>query len=199
MRSALATLCLALALAGCRGTGNGLFGQMTIPPPGTQPPGALLADNSYYPAVNPMVGSSPISTSAATPVLASNSGALQPNTLPSGPTTGSDSQLADRRGAAISRANLGAPARSTTSSSREEPIRIPDDSATAGTLAAVIPIRGVPTTDATGLFEQIRSQLTSQTNLAAQPRVSSGFVEISQLPNPPEDVRRAALSKQQLR
>lgn len=207
MRSALATLCLALALAGCRGTGNGLFGQMTIPPPGTQPPGALLADNSYYPAASPTTGTPPSAAAPnapATPAFASTfnppagTNFLSATTPPSS-TASSDSTLTDRRSATLSRANLAGPARSPTSAVREEPILIPSDSASAGKLAAVIPIRGVPTTDATGLFEQIRSQLAPPTSLAAQPRAPSGFVEISQLPNPSADLRRAALSQQQLR
>ncbi|MCE9526750.1 MAG: hypothetical protein K8R36_11930 [Planctomycetales bacterium] len=123
----------------------------------------------------------------------------QPNSLPPNFVPSGDSSLTERRGASLTKANLGGPARSSPSSAREEPIRIPDDSASAGTLASVIPIRGIPMTDATGLFEQIRSQLAPATGLATRPRNSSGFVEISQLPNPPADVRRAALSRQELR
>ncbi|MFN0021891.1 MAG: hypothetical protein ACKVP0_26895 [Pirellulaceae bacterium] len=206
MRIHFAILCLALALAGCRGTtAGGMFGQMTIPPPSTQPPGALLADNAYYPGVNSSLGSS-AATSATpfTPAFTASpsfnqDSTLQPNSLPSSLIPSGDSSLIERRGASLTKANLGGPARSSPSSAREEPIRIPDDSASAGTLASVIPIRGIPMTDATGLFEQIRSQLAPPASLATRPRTSSGFVEISQLPNPPADVRRAALSRQELR
>ena len=207
MRSALATLCLALALAGCRGTGGGLFGQMTVPPPGTQPPGALLADNSYYPGASPIASNTSSAAAPGAPATPSFSSSFNPpagtNFLsatvpPSSPAT-SDSNLTERRGASLSRDNLARPARSPAPGVREEPILIPTDAATAGRLAAVIPIRGIPTTDATGLFEQVRSQLSPPTNLAAQPRTPSGFVEISQLPDPSADLRRAALSQQQLR
>lgn len=178
---------------------------MTIPPPSTQPPGALLADNSYYPGVNSLRGSSV--TPAATPstlAFTSSPGfnspsTLQPNALPPSFTSAGDASLTERRGASLTKANLGGPARTAVSSSREEPIRIPDDSTSVGTLASVIPIQGMPKTDATGLFEQIRSELAPPASLATRPRNSSGFVEISQLPNPPADVRRAALSRQEFR
>ena len=52
MRALVATFVLALLLAGCQGTGSGMLGQLTLPPPGTQPPGTLLAGNNYYPAPN---------------------------------------------------------------------------------------------------------------------------------------------------
>lgn len=209
MRSALATLCLALALAGCRGTGtgNGLFGQMTIPPPGTQPPGALLAGNSYYPAASPTTSNPPSAAAPDAPATPAFLSTFNPpagtnflsTTTPPSSTAASDSTLTDRRGASLSRANLAGPARSPTSVVREEPILIPSDSPNSGKLATVIPIRGIPTTDATGQFERIRSQLSTPTSLAVQPRAPSGFVEISQLPNPPADLRRAALFQQQLR
>ncbi|MBC7852262.1 MAG: hypothetical protein IAF94_02410 [Pirellulaceae bacterium] len=79
------------------------------------------------------------------------------------------------------------------------PIRIPDDSTSAATLAAVVPIRGIPTTDATGLFETVRAQLNPQSFLSARSPASSGFVEISRLPDAPAELRRAALSGQSLR
>jgi hypothetical protein len=208
MRIPFAILCLALPLTGCRGTApGGMFGQMTIPPPSTQPPGALLADNSYYPGLNSSLGTSTTGTTTATPSTPAFTASpgfnqpstVQPSSLPPNFTPTGDSSLTERRGASLTKANLGGPARSSPSSAREEPIRIPDDSASAGTLASVIPIRGIPMTDATGLFEQIRSQLAPAASLAAQPRNNSGFVEISQLPNPPADVRRAALSRQELR
>ena len=195
MRAPFATLCLALALAGCRGPGSGTFGQVTIPPPGTQPAGALMADNSYYPgSSNPAAassfGGSKLGTSATTPP-----------TTPAAPsfTPTDTAPLADRRGAAISRSSLAAPSRTIAPASREEPIRIPDDSTSAATLAAVVPIRGIPTTDTTGLFATVRAQLNPQSFLSARSANSGGFVEISQLPDASAALRRAALSQPSLR
>ena len=194
MRIPFATVCLALALAGCRGSGNGLLSRMTIPPPGTQPPGALLADNSYYPAGTSPATSTWGSGALATAGPATPTGLLSPNfNQPGSP------QLTERRGAALTRANLSGPARAAGPATQEEAIRIPDDSAFAGTLAAVVPIRGIPTTDATPLFDQIRSQLAPRASLAVQQPASSGFVEISQLRDAPAAIRRAALSQRQLR
>ena len=184
MRALFATFCLALALAGCRGTGSGLFGQMTVPPPGTQPPGTLLADNSYYPGA------------PSTPAVARDSRDLA--ATPSFTSSG-NSQLTERRGASLSRSTLGTPARASAPTAREEPIRIPDDSSTAGALAAVVPIRSIPTTDATSLFDTVRSQIAPRSSLVARAPASSGFVEISQLPDAPAALRQAALSRQSLR
>jgi len=174
MRPSFAILCIGLALAGCRGSGGGLLGRITIPPPGTQAPGALLADNAYYP--RPAA-----TTEASTPTIPVPSSApleSQPSFTP----------VAERRGAAIARSTLGAPARTPAPAaavSREEPIRIPDNSASADTLASVVRIQGIPTTDATALFQTARTQLQPQAILASRTPPSSGFVEISQLPNAP--------------
>ncbi len=195
MRAPFATLCLALALAGCRGPGGGPLGQVTIPPPGTQPAGALMADNSYYPgSSNPAAASSFGSPSRGIT-------ATSPPATPGAPsfTSNDTAPLADRRGAAISRSSLAAPSRTIAPASREEPIRIPDDSTSAATLAAVVPIRGIPTTDATGLFETVRAQLNTPSFLSARSSSSNGFVEISRLPDAPAELRRAALFGQSLR
>ncbi|MGI8979000.1 MAG: hypothetical protein ACR2FY_07225 [Pirellulaceae bacterium] len=200
MRAPFATLCLALALAGCRGSGSGPFGQVTIPPPGTQPAGALLADNSYYPGFsNPAAASSFGSSTPATTTTSPS-----PPAIPGAPsfTTTDTAPIADRRGAAISRSSIAAPTPTrtvTAPASREEPIRIPDDSTSAASLAAVVPIRGIPTTDTTGLFETVRAQLNPPSFLSARSPASSGFVEISRLPDASAELRRAALSGQSLR
>ena len=89
--------------------------------------------------------------------------------------------------------------RAAATTAREEPIRIPDDPAFVGSLAAVVPIRGVPTTDVTSLFDTVRSQLASRSSLAPRTPASSGFVEISQLPDASPALRQAALSRQTLR
>lgn len=193
MRALFATACLALTLAGCRGTGEGLFGQMIIPPPGTQPSGTLLADNSYYPGPTPNTAVATIlPTTPAAP--ASRDVIKEPSFASSG-----NSQPAERRGASLSRSSLATPTRPVASPSREEPIRIPNESPAAGALAAVVPIRGIPTTDATSLFDTVRAQLTPRSSLVARAPASSGFVEISQLPDAPAALRRAALSGQSLR
>jgi|GEM_PF-4680644 hypothetical protein len=83
--------------------------------------------------------------------------------------------------------------------SSEEPIRIPNESPAAGALAAVVPIRGIPTTDATSLFDTVRAQLPASSSLAARTPAARGFVEISQLPDAPAALRQAALSRQLLR
>ena len=195
MRGLFATICIALALAGCRGAGEGLFGQLTIPPPGTQPPGTLLAGNSYYPGRT-------TTASAATPTpLASTTDSRSTSNLLSVPTSSSSSNSpTERRGASLSRANLGTPSRTAIQPSSEEPIRIPSESPAAGALAAVVPIRGIPTTDATTLFDTVRSQLGTRGFLEARtPAPSRGFLEISQLPDASPALRQAALSRQTLR
>ena len=178
MRPSFAILCLALALTGCRGNGGGFLSRMTIPPPGTQPPGALLADNAYYPRPDTASANKSATPSPTLPV--------PPSTLPADPL--SFTPVAERRGAAIARSMLAAPARTpapaATAASREEPIRIPDNSASVGTLASVVRIKGIPTTDATGLFQTVRTQLQPPASLAAR-TAASGFVEISQLPDAP--------------
>jgi hypothetical protein len=161
---------------------------MTIPPPGTQPPGALLADNSYSPRPEPAAAKS----SATIPV--------PPSVLPA--TQPAFTAVAERRGAAIARSTLGTPSRAVTpvaTASREEPIRIPDNSAALGTLASIVRIQGIPTTDATGLFPTVRQQLSPPASVARRTIPSGGFVEISQLPNAPAASRRAALPTQPLR
>jgi hypothetical protein len=188
MRLPFAILCLALALAGCRGSGTGMLGRMTIPPPGTQPPGALLADNSYSPRPEPAA----VTSSATIPV--------PPSVLPA--TQPAFTAVADRRGAAIARSTLGAPSRAAppaATASREESIRIPDNSAAVGTLASIVRIQGIPTTDATGFFQTAGKQLPQPANVATRTTRSSGFVEISQLPNASAASRRAALPTQPLR
>ena len=190
MRALFATACLALALAGCRGTGEGLFGQMIIPPPGTQPPGTLLADNSYYPGATPNSGLATVfPTTPAAP--ASRDVIKEPGFI--------NSQPAERRGASLTRSSLATPSRTVAAPSNEEPIRIPSESPAAGALAAVVPIRGIPTTDTTGLFDTVRAQLAPRSSLAGRAPASSGFVEISQLPDAPAALRQAALSRQSLR
>ncbi len=194
MRNLAATFCLALALAGCRGTGSGMFGHTTIPPPGTQPPGTLLADNSYYPAATSSSGSTLFGTTPlATPNL------ISPPGFPAPAAT----QLPTPQGATISRSNLGTPSRTLANpprEAREQPIRIPDDNAVVGALAAVVPIRGIPTTDTSSLFDTVRTQAAASRGfLAARSAPASGFVEISQLPDAPAELRRAALSGQSLR
>ena len=191
MRALFATACLALVLAGCRGTGEGLFGQMIIPPPGTQPPGTLLADN-YCPGATP---NSAIATIfPATPAAPASRDAIKEP----GFTASGNSQPAERRGASLSRSSLATPSRAPATPNSEEPIRIPNESPAAGALAAVVPIRGIPTTDATSLFDTVRAQLAPRSSLAAR-TPASGFVEISQLPDAPAALRQAALSRQSLR
>jgi hypothetical protein len=192
MRALLATACLALALAGCRGTGEGLFGQMHIPPPGTQPPGTLLADNSYYQGGTPNSGVATVFP--ATPTAPASRDAIKEP----GFTASGNSQPAERRGPSLTRSSLATPSRVAATPSQEEPIRIPNESSAAGALAAVVPIRGIPTTDATSLFDTVRSQLAPRSNLAGR-APASGFVEISQLPDAPAALRQAALSRQTLR
>jgi hypothetical protein len=187
MRALFATACLALALTGCRGSVGGPLGQLTIPPPGTQPPGALLADNSYYPG-------------SSTPAAASSFGSSAPAALADSNLTNADTfPRATPPGAAISRSSLAASSPAKSPPSREDPIRIPSDSSTATALAAIVPIRPIPTTDVTGLFETVRAQLATRTSLAAGSPASRGFVEISQLPDAPPELRRAALSGHSLR
>src|SRR6185436_682665 len=193
MRALFATACLALALAGCRGTGEGLFGQMIIPPPGTQPPGTLLADNSYYPGATPNSGLATVFP-ATLAAPASRDVIKEPGFIPSG-----NSQPAERRGASLSRSSLATPSRTVAAPSNEEPIRIPNESSATGALAAVVPIRGIPTTDATSLFDTVRAQLAPRSSLVARAPASSGFVEISQLPDAPAALRQAALSRRSIR
>jgi hypothetical protein len=95
----------------------------------------------------------------------------------------------------LTRNNQSATPRSSPSTAPEEPIHIPNESTTPGGLAAVIPIRGIPTTDATRLFEAVYSNAAPATNYAAR----AGFVEISQLPDASPALRQAALSRQTLR
>lgn len=193
MRALFATACLALALAGCRGTGEGLFGQTLVPPPGTQPPGTLLADNGYYPGATPNSGVATIfPTTPAAP--ASRDVIKEPGFISTG-----DSQPAERRGASLSRSSLATPSRAPATLNSEEPIRIPSESPAVGALAAVVPIRGIPTTDATSLFDTVRAQLPARSSFANRAPASSGFVEISQLPDAPAALRQAALSRQSLR
>jgi hypothetical protein len=193
MRALFAAACLALALAGCRGTGEGLFGQMLVPPPGTQPPGTLLADNSYYPGATPNSGIATIfPTTPAAP--ASRDVIKEPGFISS-----AGSQPAERRGASLTRSSLATPSRTVAAPNNEEPIRIPSESPAVGALAAVVPIRGIPMTDATSLFDTVRAQLPPRSSLAARTPAASGFVEISQLPDAPAALRQAALSRQSLR
>ena len=194
MRALVATFVLALLLAGCQGTGSGMLGQLTLPPPGTQPPGTLLAGSNYYPAANSTstvaATTSPApSLSAVTSNNASSSNSFQP----------AGNQITERRGATLSRANLSASKPPEGVTSREEPIHIPSESTVKGGLAAVIPIRGIPTTDATGLFEAVRSQLAPATSLAPRAPLSSSLIEITQLPDASPALRQAALSRQTLR
>ena len=201
MRALVATFVLALLLAGCQGTGSGMFGQLTLPPLGTQPPGTLVAGSNYYPT-DPAANSAspsitqpadkktePIGSVPSLSAVASNSRTFQP----------AGNQITERRGATLTRTNLAASARTTSTGSPEEPIRIPNESTVAGGLAAVIPIRGIPTTDATGLFEAVRSQLAPAANLAPRAPLSSSLIEITQLPDASPTARQAALSRQSLR
>jgi hypothetical protein len=108
-------------------------------------------------------------------------------------------QITERRGATLTRTNLAASARTSSIASPEEPIHIPNESTAKSGLAAVIPIRGIPTTDATGLFEAVRSQLAPAANLAPRAPLSSSLIEITQLPDASPTARQAALSRQSLR
>lgn len=191
MRALFATCCFALLLAGCRGPGNGLFGQLTLPPPGTQPPGTLLAGSNYYPGV----ASPPAAAATNFPAASQPGASAVPVDL--GTSRPNSSQITERRGATLTRNNLAAVTRPSVNTAPEEPIRIPSESTAAGGLAAVVPIRGIPTTDATRLFEAVRSQLATAptTNYAAR----AGFIEISQLPDASPALRQAALSRQALR
>ena len=183
MKPLLALFCLALFLAGCRAAPQAGFFQTRIPPPGTQPNGSLLADNVYYPGGE---------RSAASPTADAAPPSLAPTTKTNIFTP------VERRGASLGRAASSTSRASGSAAGREEPIRIAENTPLPSGLAAVVPIRGVPTTDVTGLFQTVRSSLNppSADSLLAS---ASGYIEISQLPDPPVASRRAARSSQPLR
>lgn len=178
MKAPLAIFCVALLLAGCRAGPEGGFFQTRVPPPGTQPAGFLLADNLDYP-----------SAQLSAPQLTAND-PLNPLS-PTG--TGTFAPM-ERRGAPLGRAPSHTSTRST-SAAGEVPIRIVENSPLPAGLAAVVPIRGIPTTDVAGRFQTAREGGASD---RAQP-APSGYVEISQLRDPHPDLRGAYRFSQPLR
>jgi hypothetical protein len=184
MKALLCIFCLALLLAGCQASPQAGFFQTRIPPPGTLPPGTLLASNSYNPA-------------AMLPAVlpADSFPAASPATPPARTET---FVPVERRGATLSRVPLASSGPILAATGREEPIRIAENSPLPSGLAAVVPIRGMPTTDLTGFFQTVRAGLSRPANNLPS-AISKEYIEISQLPDPPGGSRRASLTSQPLR